>query len=274
MRVQRFNFSDVRLEDHGDSWLFFAPYNKAFVISLKSNIPSSDRKYEDETKSWRILPKRDYGELLNSMTEAYFGQSIVFPPPQDTEQIETSLLEVHYIGKTKDRGGDRSAFGWCNNSWSVIFPEKVLRAWFDAEERPGAGQSFYALLGIARGANVSDIKSAFWRLSRQWHPDVCKEQDAAEMFMHINHAFQVLSDPTARARYDAGLLMQSFVDAPDTESYRSPLRCGWIMAEGTNKLGRFEVKTILQWLDLVNEEGKTLVASWRMGDDKPTEKWI
>jgi len=69
-------------------------------------------------------------------------------------------------------------------------------------------------------------------------------------------------------------LMQSFVDAPDTESYRSPLRCGWIMAEGINKLGRFEVKTILQWLDLVNEEGKTLVASWRMGDDKPTEKWI
>jgi molecular chaperone DnaJ len=63
-------------------------------------------------------------------------------------------------------------------------------------------RDYYETLGIPRNASVDDVKTAFRKLARQYHPDVSKEPDAEEKFKEINEAYGVLSDPEKRARYD------------------------------------------------------------------------
>ncbi|MCI0489506.1 MAG: DnaJ domain-containing protein, partial [Blastocatellia bacterium] len=53
----------------------------------------------------------------------------------------------------------------------------------------------YQILGITRHATSADIKSAYRRLARQYHPDVSASPDASARFVKISEAYQVLSDP-------------------------------------------------------------------------------
>ena len=61
---------------------------------------------------------------------------------------------------------------------------------------------YYVVLGVARTASDAEIKRAFRKLAQQWHPDVSKDPAAHERFKEINEAYQVLSDPERRQRYD------------------------------------------------------------------------
>ena len=61
---------------------------------------------------------------------------------------------------------------------------------------------YYETLGLQRGASDAEIKKAYRRLAQQWHPDVNQEPEAAVRFKEINEAYQVLSDPERRQRYD------------------------------------------------------------------------
>ncbi|HUJ45139.1 MAG TPA: DnaJ C-terminal domain-containing protein [Opitutaceae bacterium] len=64
-------------------------------------------------------------------------------------------------------------------------------------------KDYYATLGVTRDATDDDIKKAFRRLARQYHPDVAKDKKAAEeKFKEINEANEVLSDPVKRKKYD------------------------------------------------------------------------
>jgi DnaJ-class molecular chaperone len=64
-------------------------------------------------------------------------------------------------------------------------------------------KDYYKILGVARNADEKTIKSAYRRLAHKHHPDVSKRKDAAERFKEINEAYEVLSDPEKRRRYDA-----------------------------------------------------------------------
>lgn len=64
-------------------------------------------------------------------------------------------------------------------------------------------KDYYGLLGVARDAGADDIKTAYRRLARRYHPDVSKEPDAAARMSEVNEAYAVLSDPERRAAYDA-----------------------------------------------------------------------
>ncbi|MBI5841543.1 MAG: molecular chaperone DnaJ [Chloroflexi bacterium] len=65
-----------------------------------------------------------------------------------------------------------------------------------------SNRDYYEILGVGRNASDDEIKGAFRKLARQYHPDVNKEHDAEEKFKEINEAYGVLSDSDKRARYD------------------------------------------------------------------------
>jgi curved DNA-binding protein CbpA len=73
-------------------------------------------------------------------------------------------------------------------------------------------KDYYAILGVSREATQEEIKQAYRRLAREYHPDRHPGDKAIEeRFKEINEAYAVLSDPEKRARYDRGLLEgQSF----------------------------------------------------------------
>jgi len=65
-----------------------------------------------------------------------------------------------------------------------------------------SNRDYYEILGISRSASNDEIRAAFRKLARQYHPDVNKEDGAEEQFKEINEAYGVLSDADKRARYD------------------------------------------------------------------------
>lgn len=63
-------------------------------------------------------------------------------------------------------------------------------------------QDYYAVLGVPRTADEKQIKSAYRKLARKYHPDVNKDTGAEEQFKRVSEAYEVLSDSEKRAQYD------------------------------------------------------------------------
>ena len=63
-------------------------------------------------------------------------------------------------------------------------------------------KDYYQVMGVERGASQEDIKRAYRKLARKYHPDVSKEKDAEEKFKELQEAHEVLKDPEKRAAYD------------------------------------------------------------------------
>ena len=261
------------------------PYDPGFVTNLKLQIPPTERRWDPAKKVWVVDPS--HGQYVSNLCKQFFGEHVHVPKGNVKGQSpERRILEIRYLGMTKDRGdGERSAFGNSNGSWSVVFPEKVLTAWFSGTETKQAAQAItlYALLGLNNSCEESEIKKAFRRMARQWHPDICKEPNAHEMFINIKNAYDVLKDPVKRARYNAGLVLEASMERSKSglekllsasDGYRAPLRCGYLIAEGIEKVGRFVVSRIIQWEDIKNAAGLTLVVSWPAGADTWEEQWV
>ncbi|EQD56324.1 curved DNA-binding protein, partial [mine drainage metagenome] len=81
-------------------------------------------------------------------------------------------------------------------------------------------QDYYEILGVKRDASEQDIKKAYRRLARKYHPDVSKEAGAEERFKKISMAYEVLGNPEKRRAYDqlgAHAPGQDFRPPPDWE---------------------------------------------------------
>jgi hypothetical protein len=259
-----------------NSYIVSFRYDRATVETLKALIPATERKYDGSRKSW-IVSFSQYATLKQIFT----GFNIPAPPTRTNEK-QTKILDVRYIGKTKDRGGaERTAFGYSDGDWSVVFPESVLKQYLEGfvdVETPSG--THYAILGVPKSANADEIKRGYRRMAKQWHPDVCREPNAQEVFLSVQAAYELLSNPNKKARYDAGLMFSQSQPKPaqafDTvqDGYAPRYRCGWIMADGHDVLGRFVVDKILGWQEITNDKGETLVTSWAFGDDTFTEAWV
>ncbi|NPV89295.1 MAG: J domain-containing protein [Firmicutes bacterium] len=88
-------------------------------------------------------------------------------------------------------------------------------------------QDYYEILGVKRDASESDIKAAYRKLARKWHPDLHtdkKKAEAEEKFKKINEAYEVLSDPEKRSKYDRlgsnWRMGQDFEPPPDMDGVR------------------------------------------------------
>ena len=65
-----------------------------------------------------------------------------------------------------------------------------------------AKRDYYEVLGLSKGASAAEIKKAYRKLSKQYHPDINKEKGAEEKFKEITEAYEVLSDDNKKAQYD------------------------------------------------------------------------
>jgi curved DNA-binding protein len=76
-------------------------------------------------------------------------------------------------------------------------------------------KDYYQTLGVARDASADDIKHAYRRLARKYHPDLNKQADAEARFKELGEAYEVLKDPEKRAAYDdVGKRWQPGAEAP------------------------------------------------------------
>jgi curved DNA-binding protein len=86
-------------------------------------------------------------------------------------------------------------------------------------------KDYYRSLGVDKGASPDEIKKAYRKLARKYHPDVSKEADAAARMAEVNEANAVLSDPEKRAAYDAVSAQAAAQGARAGAEFRPPP--GW-----------------------------------------------
>lgn len=259
---------------------------QSFLVSAIKALPYAERKWDGATKSWIFDPK--HTQRIIDLVQNYLGVQLVAPVVSSQPAIEVKMIEMHYLGRCKDRGSESTATGYANGAWSLVFPEAVLKAWFlDSEPtQPDAPKTLYQVLNVKADAQLDIIKKSWRQLVKQWHPDHCKEQDAQEQFQRIQSAYDKLSDPLSRKKYDVGLALTAHAKQHEDnasyyrnalgydQEYRTPLRCGLLLVRGMSRVGSFIAEEILMWNDIVNVDGLTMVSSWPRGADTFRVDWV
>ena len=102
-------------------------------------------------------------------------------------------------------------------------------------------RDFYEILGVPRTATQDEIQRAYRKLARQHHPDVNKDPGAEDRFKEISEAYDVLSDPQTRRRYDAfGPDFRQVPEDVDPEAFqRGRAGAGTGQARGAGGAGGF-----------------------------------
>lgn len=262
-----------------------------FLELLKRHIPTGKRSWDPESFVWLVDPS-----CLSTLRTIIMQAGYIEPkiPAINAGVVATvqKTFTVEYLGQCKEReGGAITALGMVNGYWSIEIPEDVLKTFFVKSGGSALitdDQTFYQILCIIERASDQEIKSAYRRLARQWHPDVCAEPEAPAMFRRINEAYELLKDPRARRKYDAGLYFEREAakkitnPAPkpgrrrffDNDHYRAPLRCGAVTVEGVQRLNKFTVSRILAWVDATDEAGRVMSSSWSTASKSVVIKWL
>src|SRR4030088_2532384 len=82
-------------------------------------------------------------------------------------------------------------------------------------------RDFYEVLGVPRTANQKEIQRSYRKLARTYHPDVNKDPSAEERFKEVSEAYDVLSDPELRRRYDTfGHQFRQVPEGMDAETWQ------------------------------------------------------
>lgn len=270
----------------------YCSYNRDLIFNLKHCIPCSDRRpiYRNGKFShWEVLPK--HARIIENLIDNYLGIKVNIPDAQVITPTTQKLLRVEYIGSLKDReDGTITASGaTCENindeleyvlsslDWNVVFTEKVLKKWFVGNKAPKtSGNTLYSFLNVKHDASLKEIKKAFRLMVKRYHPDINKDEDAEEMTQKIYNAYNVLRSPPQRKKYDIGLRLEAKLKTQNEQLsslWKIPVRCGLILAEGKEVLGRFHIEKILQWNDIV-KDGKILVTSWDKNINAIKRSWV
>lgn len=236
------------------------------------------------TSLWETISNEAHEEMQGGATKGTM---------QDT-------LEVRYIAIAKSRKGGWSCAGILHpakskEDWKLILPVSVIMDWFGAAmAKPVEHQSYYELLGLANTSpSRGEVKKAYHRYAKQWHPDYCREPGATERFQRLVEAYGVLVDPSQRKKYDAILRWKEDYSKDERdkssvygvykassqtytleeqEAYQPPLRCGFIHMR-FHMSGRWYIADeILGWDDIISLTGEVLSTSW--GRDGLVESWV
>lgn len=270
------------ISQSGNDYAIKTPFNRAFVNGLKFHIAAESRVFDQESKAWIV--RQDFAEMALVLVEKYFSEKLSLPELKPVNQETKYNFQLDYVGIPKEREGQtgKTALGFSKGQWRIIFSESILRKWFEeGSEKAGFEETLFSLLLCNQNSTDQEIKSGYRRLARQWHPDVCKEENAEEMFKKIQNAYSILSDENKRKRYLAGLEFERASN--QVPAYRSnwkpdvfipPLRCGFLAVTGSVQVGRLRVAQILKWEDVQNEQGLTMVTSWNKDLNAIDYQWV
>jgi len=179
----------------GNSYALHTPYGKGFVNSIKA-LPYESRTWDGSAKAWIV--SQDQIEKAIQLIEDYYGEKVLAPELEPINASRKYSFQLDYVGIPKERQGQggKTALGLSNGQWRVAFSEEVLKGWFEqCQSERDQNETLFSLLLVKESATDQEIKSGYRRLARQWHPDVCKEENASEKFKEINEAYLILSDP-------------------------------------------------------------------------------
>lgn len=160
----------------------------------------------DSYQRWKYRRRKER-EAYNAGRNESFGndyyERLGLSRNATREQIEAAWREAS--SSILSRGGDCiSAVRLLHEAYKVL-SDPAARRIYDLNLRGNVNVpkgSYYQKLGISINATEADIKSAWRRAAKQWHPDVCDRDDAAAMFRELNAAYLVLSCPVQRVKYD------------------------------------------------------------------------
>lgn len=264
-------------------------YNKQFVDLLKSSIPQSKRVWSKP--NWIVAKEYEF-TVVGFIIICYGVQPRLVDNTHLPDKRIQKTIKVEYLGACKEKdGGVSSASAYVDGSWSVLILESALRDYFEGEKQNSdSGQTHYTTLGIKQNSTPEEVKKAYRQLAKQWHPDINKDDpDASEKFKSINAANEILGNDLKRRKYDFMLDIMNKTNEIDTVKsvhkhmsrlnnslygYRSPLLCGHIDVEGTVSFGRLVVDKINAWDEITNDQGKTMVVTWKYGDSMFTVHWV
>ena len=261
------SFSNIQVTAESGGLKVNTPYSATFVNELKLLIPATGRKWDASSKCWFV--SRDYSDTLKQIIDRAYNCDVTMPTDiAPASEVFETTFQADYIANSKNEPSSVHT----NGAWNAKIPETVLRKWFKQAADVNAPETLYSVLGLAQTATEKEIKSAYKRAARQWHPDVCREENAREMFEKTKDAYAVLSDHESRNRYNAGLMFEKMASlnmGRRHSSYQSKystftplLRCGILTVKAKRELGVLIVEEILDWKDIENEAGQIMVSFW------------
>ena len=112
---------------------------------------------------------------------------------------------------------------------------------------------YYAILDLSTAATSKEVKNAWKRLAKRWHPDICKSGDAHARFLEISEAYRVLADPYERRRYDCWRRhhSRSAHYAPQYAQSYSPAMAGNVLEMIMQSAFTLTQGLFLSWLQLL-----------------------
>jgi len=256
------------------------PYDSGVIQQMKTIRPAL-KQWDGEQERWLIHP--DAIATVAGFLQQRFGPVTIPEFQAVAPQLVKRLVKLEYLGACKSRGNEEpEAMGYSEGQWRVVIPQSVLESYFgNSVKQNGGKQTLYQVLCIVETATPQEVKSAHRRLARSFHPDVNKEDGARERFEQIQAAYETLSDVTLRKKYDCGLYFERQRNLGDAGralrsqyGYAPPIRCGLLKVEGVIELGRLRVSKIVEWADIVDERGRTLVTHWPAGAKEFQSVWL
>ena len=273
--------SKVRIEQSGNDYAVITPFNAKFVAELKVSIPPGARSWDGEKRAWIVT--QPFAEMAAQIVQEFYGEKPEIPELVKVEVETKYSFQLDYVGIPKERDGQagKTALGFSKGQWRIVFDEDTLKGWFEqCQTERDLPATLFSVLLVSESASILEIKSAYRRLARQWHPDVCKEENGEAMFKKINEAYKVLSEPLLYKKYLAGLYLErsSKQERPRRDYYSDtfipPLRCGFLTVTGNVQVGRLKVSQILKWEDVQDEQGLTMVTSWNRELNAIDYQWV
>ncbi|XP_033748024.1 dnaJ homolog subfamily C member 30, mitochondrial-like [Pecten maximus] len=131
---------------------------------------------------------------------------------------------------------------------NMVIQQKINRGYSRRGPRKKSkyDKDLYEVLELSQKATGVQIKGAYFRLSKKYHPDINKSEDAAEKFAEVSEAYEILGRPESRRLYDKGLVEEDFRNTGHPDGWKS-YRKGFKKYDGPPMRGRTSIFDFDKW---------------------------